>query len=254
MIARERRPRTTPTCPTPVTLSAPRRVISSASSAPVAQPTSSVRMRGPTRARSAQSGRKQPGPATHETIVGSRSRREHRATLRSEPEDRPRRGSGSAAGTAQARTAGSAERRPSRPPPRVAAPPQRDERVCGGRCLGGRSDRRCDVRRDATASRINARSASTTSPQDPTAQPSAASRMAAGLGPWWACRPARAWLVRARAPSWRTTGRRSPLMTWRTSFMSARPRPAVKVGLRDGSTQQRLTGRLAPGRRHRCRR
>ena len=38
----------------------------------------------------------------------------------------------------------------------------------------------------------------------------------------------RAWLVSARAPMWKTTGNRLPLMTYRTSFMRIRPWPAVK--------------------------
>ena len=37
-----------------------------------------------------------------------------------------------------------------------------------------------------------------------------------------------AWLVSARAPTWKTTGRRLPAMTYRTSFISTRPWPAVK--------------------------
>ncbi len=37
-----------------------------------------------------------------------------------------------------------------------------------------------------------------------------------------------AWLVRARAPMWNTTGRRLPLRTYRTSFIRIRPWPAVK--------------------------
>ena len=37
-----------------------------------------------------------------------------------------------------------------------------------------------------------------------------------------------AWLVSARAPTWKTTGRRLPLMTYRTSFIRTRPWPAVK--------------------------
>jgi hypothetical protein len=37
-----------------------------------------------------------------------------------------------------------------------------------------------------------------------------------------------AWLVRARAPMWNTTGRRLPAMTYRTSFIRIRPWPAVK--------------------------
>ena len=37
-----------------------------------------------------------------------------------------------------------------------------------------------------------------------------------------------AWLVRARAPMWKTTGRRLPLMTYRTSFIRTSPWPAVK--------------------------
>ena len=37
-----------------------------------------------------------------------------------------------------------------------------------------------------------------------------------------------AWLVSARAPTWKTAGRRLPAMTYRTSFMRMRPWPAVK--------------------------
>ena len=37
-----------------------------------------------------------------------------------------------------------------------------------------------------------------------------------------------AWLVSARAPMWKTTGSRLPAMTYRTSFISTRPWPAVK--------------------------
>ena len=37
-----------------------------------------------------------------------------------------------------------------------------------------------------------------------------------------------AWLVSARAPTWKTTGSRFPAMTYSTSFMSTRPWPAVK--------------------------
>ena len=37
-----------------------------------------------------------------------------------------------------------------------------------------------------------------------------------------------AWLVSARAPTWKTTGSRLPLMTYRTSFIRTRPWPAVK--------------------------
>ena len=43
--------------------------------------------------------------------------------------------------------------------------------------------------------------------------------------PAWMLRP---WLVRARAPTWNTTGSRLPEMTYRTSFMRIRPCPAVK--------------------------
>ena len=36
------------------------------------------------------------------------------------------------------------------------------------------------------------------------------------------------WLVSARAPTWKTAGRRLPEMTYRTSFIRRRPWPAVK--------------------------
>ena len=37
-----------------------------------------------------------------------------------------------------------------------------------------------------------------------------------------------AWLVRARAPTWKTAGSRLPAMTYRTSFIRISPCPAVK--------------------------
>src|SRR5450759_1467389 len=39
----------------------------------------------------------------------------------------------------------------------------------------------------------------------------------------------RLWLVSARAPTWKTAGRRLPAITYRTSFMRMRPCPAVKL-------------------------
>ena len=48
----------------------------------------------------------------------------------------------------------------------------------------------------------------------------------------WPAWMLRAWLVRARAPTWNTTGRRLPLMTYRTSFIRMRPWPAVKLTVR----------------------
>ena len=44
----------------------------------------------------------------------------------------------------------------------------------------------------------------------------------------WPAWMLRAWLVIARAPTWKTTGSRFPAMTYRTSFISTRPWPAVK--------------------------
>ena len=56
-------------------------------------------------------------------------------------------------------------------------------------------------------------------------QPVSATAMTSSWPAWMLS----AWLVRARAPTWKTTGRRLPLMTWRTSFISTRPWPAVKL-------------------------
>jgi len=44
----------------------------------------------------------------------------------------------------------------------------------------------------------------------------------------WPAWMLRAWLLSARAPTWKTAGSRLPEMTYRTSFMRIRPCPAVK--------------------------
>ena len=45
----------------------------------------------------------------------------------------------------------------------------------------------------------------------------------------WPAWMLRLWLVMARAPMWKTAGRRLPAMTYRTSFIRIRPCPAVKL-------------------------
>ena len=56
-------------------------------------------------------------------------------------------------------------------------------------------------------------------------QPVSATAMTSSWPAWMLS----AWLVSARAPTWKTTGSRLPLMTYRTSFIRTRPWPGGEV-------------------------